>query len=170
MNVCFSGLGGQGIALLGLALGEAAARSGLNALQTQSYGAEARGGASYSTVIISKERILDIAPEELDMLVAMSQPAHDRFVKALKGDGLLVYESDLVKPKDAGGFGIPATSLSQKNLGKELFANMVMLGFFVKVSRIVDAGKAREAIAASVPPRTVENNLKAFAIGYDYTP
>ena len=103
MNVCFSGLGGQGIALLGLALGEAAARSGLNALQTQSYGAEARGGASYSTVIISKERILDIAPEELDMLVAMSQPAYDRFVKSLKGTGVLVYESALVKPTDAGG-------------------------------------------------------------------
>ena len=170
MNVCFSGLGGQGIALLGLALGEAAARSGLNALQTQSYGAEARGGASYSTVIISKERILDIAPEELDMLVAMSQPAYDRFVKSLKGTGVLVYESDLVKPADAGGAGIPATSLAQKHLGKELFANMVMFGFFVKVSRVVDAGKAREAIAASVPAKTIENNLKAFDLGFGYSP
>jgi len=191
MNVCFSGLGGQGIALLGLALGEAAARSGLNALQTQSYGAEARGGASYSTVIISKERILDIAPEELDMLVAMSQPAYDRFRKGLKGDGVLVYESDLVKPADAGGAedrcdcprssaprrpsvaggaGIPATSLARKNLGKELFANMVMFGFFVRVSRVVDAGKAREAIAASVPAKTVESNLKAFELGFDCTP
>jgi len=170
MNVCFSGLGGQGIALLGLALGEAAARSGVNALQTQSYGAEARGGASYSTVIISKERILDIAPEELDMLVAMSQPAYDRFVKGLKAGGLLVYESDLVRPVDAGGFGIPATSLAQKNLGKELFANMVMFGFFVKVSRLVDADTAREAIAASVPEKSVESNLKAFGIGYEYTP
>jgi 2-oxoglutarate ferredoxin oxidoreductase subunit gamma len=170
MNVCFSGLGGQGIALLGLALGEAAARSGVNALQTQSYGAEARGGASYSTVIISRERILDIAPEELDMLVAMSQPAYDRFVKSLKGGGLLVYESDLVKPGDAGGAGIPATSLAQKNLGKELYANMVMFGFFVKVGRLVDVDKAREAIAVSVPKRSVESNLKAFEIGYEYTP
>jgi 2-oxoglutarate ferredoxin oxidoreductase subunit gamma len=170
MNVCFSGLGGQGIALLGLALGEAAARSGLNALQTQSYGAEARGGASYSTVIISKERILDIAPEELDMLVAMSQPAYDRFVKSLKGSGVLVYESDLVRPADSGGAGIPATSLSQKHLGKELYANMVMFGFFVKVSRVVGAGRAREAIAASVPARTVENNLKAFELGFGHSP
>jgi len=169
MNVCFSGLGGQGIALLGLALGEAAARSGVNALQTQSYGAEARGGASYSTVIISKERILDIAPEELDMLVAMSQPAYDRFAKSLKGGGLLVYESELVKPLGASGFGIPATSLAQKNLGKELYANMVMFGFFVKVGRIVDADTAREAIAASVPKKSVDSNLKAFGIGYDYT-
>ncbi len=170
MNVCFSGLGGQGIALLGLALGEAAARSGVNALQTQSYGAEARGGASYSTVIISKERILDIVPEELDMLVAMSQPAYDRFVKGLKGGGLLVYESDLVKPADAGGAGIPATSLAQKHLGKELYANMVMFGFFVKVSRLVDADTARQAIAASVPKKSVGDNLKAFEIGYYYTP
>jgi 2-oxoglutarate ferredoxin oxidoreductase subunit gamma len=170
MNVCFSGLGGQGISLLGLVLGEAAARSGQNALQTQSYGAEARGGASYSTVIISSERILDLAPEELDMLVAMSQPAYDRFVKSLKGGGLVVYESDLVKPVDSGGAGIPATSLAKKHLGKELFANMVMLGFFVKVSRLVEAGHAREAIAASVPAKSADSNLKAFDIGLDYSP
>jgi 2-oxoglutarate ferredoxin oxidoreductase subunit gamma len=169
MIVCFSGLGGQGIALLGLALGEAAARSGLNALQTQSYGAEARGGASYSTVIISKERILDIAPEEVDMLVAMSQPAYDRFVKALRGDGVLIYDSELVAPSGAGGAGIPATSLAKRLLGKELYANMVIFGFFVKVSRVVDGDRAREAIAASVPQKTVENNLRAFEIGYSYT-
>jgi 2-oxoglutarate ferredoxin oxidoreductase subunit gamma len=170
LNVCFSGLGGQGISLLGLVLGEAAARSGRNALQTQSYGAEARGGASYSTVIISNERILDIAPEELDMLVAMSQPAYDRFVKSLKGGGLLVYESDLVKPADSGGAGIPATSLAKKHLGKELFANMVMFGFFVKVGRLVDAEKAREAIAASVPEKFKDSNLKAFGVGLEHAP
>jgi 2-oxoglutarate ferredoxin oxidoreductase subunit gamma len=170
MIVCFSGLGGQGIALLGLALGEAAARSGLNALQTQSYGAEARGGASYSTVIISKDRILDIAPEELDMLVAMSQPAYDKFVKALRGDGVLIYESDLVKPSATGGAGIPATTLARKSLGKELYANMVIFGFFVKVGRVVDGEKAKDAIAASVPPRTVEHNLKAFELGFGYSP
>ena len=169
MNVCFSGLGGQGIALLGLALGEAAARSGVNALQTQSYGAEARGGASYSTVIISKERILDIAPEELDMLVAMSQPAYDRFVKALKVGGLLVYDSDLVKPADSGGAGIPATALARKHLGKELFANMVIFGHFVKVGRTVEAEKAREAIAASVPGKHIESNLRAFELGYAHS-
>jgi Pyruvate/2-oxoacid:ferredoxin oxidoreductase gamma subunit len=46
---------------------------------------------------------------------------------------------------------------------------MVMLGFFVKVSRLVDAGKAREAIAASVPAKTIENNLKAFDLGFVYS-
>jgi 2-oxoglutarate ferredoxin oxidoreductase subunit gamma len=200
MNVCFSGLGGQGIVLLGVALGEAAARSGLNALQTQSYGAEARGGASYSAVIISRERILDIAPEDWDALVALSQPAYDRFSGALKLGGTLIYDSDLVRPAEGAGIpppanaggvsrssplpyspkaealsvpanfvkGIPSTALAKKHLGKELYANMVMFGYFVKVSNVVDKEKARQAIAASVPQRTVDDNLKAFEIGFKY--
>lgn len=170
MNVCFSGLGGQGISLLGLVLGEAAALSGQNALQTQSYGAEARGGASYSMVIISGERILDIAPEELDMLVVMSQPAYDRFSGRLRAGGRLFYESELVRPSGPGGLGIPATSLARKHLGKELYANMVMLGFFVREGRAIGAERAREAIAASVPERTVGDNLKAFEVGFGHKP
>jgi 2-oxoglutarate ferredoxin oxidoreductase subunit gamma len=168
MNVCFSGLGGQGIVLLGVALGEAAARSGLNALQTQSYGAEARGGASYSAVIISKERILDISAEEYDALVALSQPAYEKFSKTLKPGGTLVYDSDLVKPSEGAGKGIPSTALARKHLRKELYANMVIFGFFVGLSRIVEKENAKDAIAAIVPEHTVENNLKAFYIGYDH--
>ena len=169
MNVCFSGLGGQGIVLLGVALGEAAARSGLNALQTQSYGAEARGGASYSAVIISKESILDISAEEYDALVALSQPAYEKFFGALRPEGSLVYDSDLVKPPEGAGHGIPSTALAKKHLGKELYANMVIFGHFVKVSGIVDGKKAKEAIAACVPAGTAPNNLKAFGIGFGYT-
>ena len=169
MNICFSGLGGQGIVLLGVALGEAAARSGLNALQTQSYGAEARGGASYSAVIISKERIADISADQFDALVALSQPAYDRFSKALVAGGTLVYDSDLVRPPAGAGKGIPSTAMAKKNLGKELYANMVIFGHFVKISGIVNAKKAREAIAACVPEGTAKNNLRAFEIGFFYS-
>jgi len=168
MNVCFSGLGGQGIVLLGVALGEAAARSGQNALQTQSYGAEARGGASYSAVIISKERILDISAEEYDALVALSQPAYDRFSGALRSGGILVYDSDLVRPPDGAGRGIPSTALARRLLGRELYANMVIFGFFVRASGIVEEDKAREAIEASVPEGTAPKNLRAFEIGFSY--
>ena len=168
MNVCFCGLGGQGIVLLGVALGEAAARSGQNALQTQSYGAEARGGASFSAVMISKERILDISAENYDALVAISQPAYDRFFGALAPGGMLVFDSDLVKPAGGEGRGIPSTSLAKRKLGNEIYANMVIFGYFVRVGGMVDVKKAKEAIAAIVPGHTVDNNLKAFHIGYDH--
>jgi 2-oxoglutarate ferredoxin oxidoreductase subunit gamma len=154
--------------LLGVALGEAAARSGQNALQTQSYGAEARGGASYSAVIISKERILDISAEEYDALVALSQPAYDRFSGALRSGGILVYDSDLVRPPDGAGRGIPSTALARRLLGRELYANMVIFGFFVRASGIVEEDKAREAIEASVPEGTAPKNLRAFEIGFSY--
>ena len=168
-NVCFSGLGGQGIVLLGVVLGEAGAHAGLNALQTQSYGAEARGGASYSAVMLSRERILDIAPEDYDALVALSQPAYDKFSRALKLGGTLIYDTDLVRPAEGAGKGIPATALAKEHLGKELYANMVAFGYFARVSGIVDRMTASAAIEASVPKGTSERNLKAFEIGYEYT-
>jgi 2-oxoglutarate ferredoxin oxidoreductase subunit gamma len=119
-------------------------------------------------VIISKERILDISAEEYDALVALSQPAYEKFSKALRPQGTLVYDSDLVKPSGNAGSGIPSTALAKKHLGKELYANMVIFGHFVNVSGIVDEKSAEEAIAACVPAGTAPNNLKAFGIGFGY--
>ena len=52
-----SGSGGQGLILAGIILGEAASiYGGKQATQSQSYGPEARGGASRSEVIISEEK------------------------------------------------------------------------------------------------------------------
>jgi 2-oxoglutarate ferredoxin oxidoreductase subunit gamma len=168
MNVSFAGFGGQGIVLLGIVLGQSAARSGKNALQTQSYGPEARGGACHSTVIVSDGRISEIEPEVLDILVAMSQPAYDKYSNILREDGRLLFDSELVKPSGRGGRGIPATGLARGKLGKELYANIVMFGFFVKSSGIVDRSVAREAIETAVPKGTAEANLKAFDVGYEY--
>ena len=52
-----SGSGGQGLILAGIILAEAAINQGLNAIQSQSYGPEARGGASKAEVIIGVEEI-----------------------------------------------------------------------------------------------------------------
>ncbi|MEM4728824.1 MAG: 2-oxoacid:acceptor oxidoreductase family protein [Thermoplasmata archaeon] len=191
--VRFSGFGGQGVVLMGVVLGRAVALAGKRVLQTQSYGAEARGGACHSTVTISEGPVFEIEPEEIDVLVTMSQPAHDRFIGLLRPGGTLLFDSDLVKaprgaPSGAAGDvaptkglvkenhastagrmrGIPATALASRELGRELFANVVMLGFFVRETGAVGAEDARKALEETVPTGTVKKNLRAFEVGLGY--
>ncbi|RLI42851.1 2-oxoacid:ferredoxin oxidoreductase subunit gamma, partial [Candidatus Bathyarchaeota archaeon] len=97
VEVRISGLGGQGVILAGQILGRAAVHDGKNAVQTQSYGAEARGSAAKSEVIISDDKIGFPVVRKCDILVAMSQEAVEKNVKDLKEDGILVVDSLMVK-------------------------------------------------------------------------
>ena len=103
MNIRFSGFGGQGIVLSGYIYGVAAVLDRKKALQTQSYGSESRGGGCRSDVIISDEDIYELAPPRVDVLVALSQAAYDAYLPALKPDGTLIVEDDLVDQEPAIG-------------------------------------------------------------------
>jgi 2-oxoglutarate ferredoxin oxidoreductase subunit gamma len=97
-EVRFSGKGGQGMILAGIILAEAAAiYSGKNAIQSQSYGPEARGGASRADVIIANGDILYPKTTALDFLLALSQEACDSYARHLKEGGILLADSEAVK-------------------------------------------------------------------------
>ncbi len=180
MNIRLAGFGGQGIVMAGYVLGRAGILDGGNALQTQSYGSEARGGACKSDVIISAGEILEFAPSSLDVLVAMAQPALDRFRANLKPDGTLIYESELVEPgleSEVPGpeskdhlrhttFGLPATEIARERFGREVVANVIMLGCLAGLTGVVSRDSLRAAISESVPQKTVDLNLEAFEEGY----
>ena len=168
MNIRLAGFGGQGIVMAGYVLGNAGILDGGNALQTQSYGSESRGGACKSDVIISDRAIVDLAPSAVDVLVAMSQPALDKFLPSLKADGILIYESDLVKPRDTGvrALGLPATRLANETFGRDMAANIIVLGCLAGLTGAASRESFRKAVAQSVPPKTVEMNLDAFEEGF----
>lgn len=169
VEVRISGLGGQGVVLAGVILGRAAVYDGRYAVQTQSYGAEARGSAVKSEVIISDEKINFPKVRKCDILVAMSQSALDTHFKDLKENGILLVDGDLVKrvPKiEANVFRIPATKIAETELKSRIYANVVMLGALTKITRIVSKDIVEKAIADSVPQETKENNLNGFKKGY----
>ncbi len=168
MNIRLAGFGGQGIVMAGYVLGHGGILEGANVLQTQSYGSESRGGASKSDVIISDGEILDLAPSELDVLVAMAQPALDKFLPNLKPDGTLIYESDMVKPSGDSirAFGLPATNIAKEQFGREVVANVIMLGFLAGLTGAVSRDSLRTAVAQNVPQKTVDLNLDAFEEGF----
>lgn len=170
MNIRFCGFGGQGIILSGYILGNAAVAENLNALQTQSYGSESRGGACKSDVIISKEEILEIEADQLDVLVAFSQPAYDAYVGRLRREGILIIEDDLVKPANNSPVApcrIKATDIAYKKFGRKIMANTVMLGFVTAIVKQISRKSMENAVRQSAPPGTEEANLMAFAQGYE---
>jgi 2-oxoglutarate ferredoxin oxidoreductase subunit gamma len=165
-----AGFGGQGMMLAGLLIGKAAALyDGKEAVLSQSYGPEARGGASNADVIISDEPIDYPLVTRPDHLVAMFQEAYDRYRPDLVKDGILVIESDLVRPSaDEGPYrGIPATRIAEE-LGRRIVANVVMVGFFSGATGLISPQAGEQSIRNTVRPRLVDLNLKAFNAGYDY--
>jgi len=171
-EVLITGFGGQGIILIGNILGKAATIYDLkHATMIQAYGPEARGGSCSSQVIISDEEILFPYVQQAQVLICMSQEGFDKNIASLLPGGLLIWDTDLVNPRSLNptwtAYHIPATRFAQE-LGNKMMANIVMLGFLSTVSELVHVDSLRQAMLASVPARTRENNAKAFDRGREY--
>ncbi|MCD6473650.1 MAG: 2-oxoacid:acceptor oxidoreductase family protein [Thermoplasmata archaeon] len=168
VEIRFAGYGGQGIILMGnIAAKAAVLYDKKNAVYTPSYGPEARGGAASSNVIIANEEIDYPYVTSIDILVAMSQLGYENNAPLLKEDGLLIIDSDLVRLKNGAGkiAKIQATRLAEQ-LGKRIVANIVMLGFFAAVTKVVSYEAMKKAVLETVPAKYKELNEKALEIGY----
>ncbi len=170
-EICLAGFGGQGVVMSGYVIGRACAvNAGQHATMIQSFGPEARGSSCSATVAISDAEILYPYVHNPDILVVMSAEGYEKFGGLLKTDGILIYEKDLVHPSPAEGqpaYGIPSTRIAE-SLGRTLVQNIVMVGFFSAVTKIIPRETMRTAVKESVPRGTEELNLKAFDAGYRY--
>ncbi len=167
-----TGYGGQGVIMCGYIIGKSAALfADKHATLNQSFGPEARGSACSAQVIVSDEEVLYPYMRKPDIMIAMSQEAYSLFEPDLKNDGILLVDEDLVKidaPRDnIKLYSIPATRIAEQ-LGRKIVLNIVMLGFFSAVSKIVDVDAVRQAVTSSVPKGTEELNLKAFNSGFEF--
>ncbi len=172
MDIRFSGFGGQGIIKSGILIGMAASlHDNKFGTMTQSFGPEARGGACSAQVVVNDTPILYpyiVAPE---ILVTMSQEAYEKFLDELAPDGILLTDVDLVKPErlrtDVRMYSVPATRIAEE-MGNRIFANVVMVGFFTGITKVISPGSVKAALPDSVPERFIDVNIKAFERGYDY--
>jgi 2-oxoglutarate ferredoxin oxidoreductase subunit beta len=171
-EVQLGGFGGQGIISAGKIIGQAAAiYDGLEACFTQSYGPEARGGAAGSQVVIASDPVHHPHLIQPTSMIIMSQGAYAKYVPTLATGGTLLIDDGLViRPddyrRDVTIYGLPATQIAEE-LGNNRMANVVMLGFWTAIVGVVSQEAMRQAVAESVPGKTVESNLKAFAFGYE---
>jgi 2-oxoglutarate ferredoxin oxidoreductase subunit gamma len=168
VEIRISGFGGQGVVLAGQILGRAAVYDGKNVIQTQSYGAEARGSMAKSEVIISSGKIGFPIVRKCDVLIAMNDGTVEKDLKDLKEDGILLVDSSTVKKvltPSARVFKVSATRIAENFFGGKLYANMIMLGALTAISKIVSEQSVKFALKDSVAEKAVETNFRAFKKG-----
>jgi 2-oxoglutarate ferredoxin oxidoreductase subunit gamma len=168
-EVRFSGFGGQGIILSAVILGRAAVMyDNKHAVQTQVYGPEARGGASMSAVIIDDEPVLFPKVATPDIYVIMSQEGFEKYGAGAPESAVMVLDSSLVhsRPK-CRYYEIPATREAKQALGRDIVANIVMLGALVAATKVVSEAALEKAILDSVPKGTEALNAKAMKKGIE---
>jgi 2-oxoglutarate ferredoxin oxidoreductase subunit gamma len=163
-EIRIGGLGGQGIILAGVIFGEAAARAGYQVVQTQSYGPESRGGAARCEVVIASEPIDYPRVTRADVLVALSQPAFDKYGSDMSAEGVVVVDSDLVTAD--GAITMPFTKTAEE-VGYKIVTNMVMLGYLGALLDLVPHEVLEEVVMLNVPKGTEELNRRAVAAGRD---
>ncbi len=168
-NFRFSGTGGQGLITAGIILAEAALLDGRLAVQSQSYGPEARGGSSKAEVILSDAPIHYGRVTHPDTLLVMSQEAADKFSGDCDASSLIITDSLFVsdvRAKGARRIDLPITHTAREACGKPLFANIVALGAVVALTRCVTTEALERAVLRRVPKGTEDANRKALAAGY----
>lgn len=170
-NVLLCGMGGQGIILSAVILGTAAVtKNGKYAVQTQSYGSEARGGQCQAELIIDEQPIVSPVAGKKDVMVAMFQEAYDKYISTLDEEGLLIYDSALVgdlRQPVANACPVPATDIAVK-LGNRMAANMVMLGFMCEYTGCVSNQALKDTVSSLVSEKFLELDLQAVDKGIEY--
>ncbi len=165
-----AGAGGQGIALAGLVLAEAAVAAGRNATHAQAYGPESRGGASNAVVTIDDEEIAYPCADRVDVLVALTQEAYQRYIRELEPGGILLVDRGHVSIDSqlpATCHALPISETALRVLGTPVGANLVALGALVELSGVVSLEAMERAIAARKPGGSAEPGLRAFRAGLE---
>lgn len=164
-----SGSGGQGLILAGIILADAALHDGNNVVQSQSYGPEARGGASKAEVIISEDIINYPKVNKCDILLSLTEKAYDKYIDSLKTGGILILDKSINKPIDRDDiktYSIPILETASKVLGKPMVANIVALGTIFELTKIVSKESLEKSVLNRVPRGTEELNKKALDEGF----
>jgi 2-oxoglutarate ferredoxin oxidoreductase subunit gamma len=166
-EIRLSGSGGQGIILSGIILAEALGLYGEKFVaQTQSYGPEARGGASKAEVIVSNEEIDYPKAIKLDLLLAMNQKSCDEYYRDLKEDGLLIVDSTFVtQVPTSKAIQIAFTKIAREKFRKEIVANIISLGAIAEFMDIISPKAMEAAVLARVPKGTEKLNRDALKAG-----
>jgi 2-oxoglutarate ferredoxin oxidoreductase subunit gamma len=172
VEIRLAGLGGQGVVLASVILGRAASvYDKMNAVQTETYGSDMRGGDVCTEVIIAEERIIYPVINNPDILIALDQKAYNNNFNDLKPEGIIITDSDLVKvsslKKGIIHYHQSFNKIAIEQLKKKAVANIIMLGFLQEKTKIVSLNAIGKAIADLVPSKTLDLNLQALHRGVD---
>ncbi len=169
VRMVFSGSGGQGVITAAIILAEAAViHEGMNATQSQSYGAAARGGSTRSDIIISEKEIDFPEVTQPNVLVCLTQGAYNSYASVIRPGGILLTDSryvETIRKIDAKQIEIPMYDSVIEKIGKPVVFNICMLGTLVSITEVIKPKSILAAVVAKVPKDFIELNTKAFELG-----
>ncbi len=168
-EIRLSGSGGQGLVLAGVIMAEAlGVYEGKNVSQTQSYGPEARGGASRSDIIISDGEIYYPKATELDILLCLTQESCDEYFHYLKEEGILIVDSDRVRQVPTNkAYVLPFIRIASEKVGTPVVANVVSVAAIVEISGICSRESLEKAVLGRAPKGTEDKNRLACEMGFE---
>lgn len=166
-ELIISGSGGQGAILAGIILAAAALDDGYNVIQTQSYGPEARGGASRAEVLISQDELAYPKVQKCNLMVAMTQQALDKYASLLDDNAILLTDEEIRTGQVKGSVTVYKAPIfaTVEQMKKPMVANILVLGILNTIADIVNAEALSSAVKDRVPASTIEINLKALEEG-----
>jgi 2-oxoglutarate ferredoxin oxidoreductase subunit gamma len=168
-RMVFSGSGGQGVITAAIIMAEAAVLyEGLNAVQSQLYGAAARGGATRSDVIIADEKINYPKVIQPNVLVCLTNEAYIKFARIIRPGGLLVTDQRYVKTQkkvDARQKELPMFQTVMEKIGKPIVFNICMLGAVIQLIDLVRPESVMKVLENRTPPGFLEMNREALNLG-----
>lgn len=168
-RIMLSGAGGQGVITAAIILAEAAVlHEGLNAVQSQSYGAEARGGATRSDVIISDSEIFFPKVVQPNTLACLTQAAYNRYAPLIRPGGLLITDSRYVVPEkrvDARQVAFPLHETVMAEIGVAVVYNICVLGALIRMTEVVSPESILKVLETRLPQKTLETNRSALDLG-----
>ncbi len=169
VRMVFSGSGGQGVITAAIILAEAAVLyEDLVAVQSQSYGPEARGGATRSDVIISDAEIHFPKVHQPNVLVCLTQMAYNKFSSIIRPGGLLITDSRFVKTErkvDAQQKEMPMFKNVMDKIGKPIVFNICMLGAVIHLTELVRPESILKVLEKRIPSGFLGMNREALELG-----
>ena len=170
-RIVFSGAGGQGVITAGIILAEAAVlHEGLNATQAQSYGPEARGGATRSDVIISDSEIRYPKVVQPNILITLTQEAYNKYVSIVRPGGMVIADARFItlsNAVDARQIALPMYQSVMERIGKPIVLNICMLGALLGVAELVKADSILAVLERRIAHDFLAMNRQALELGFD---
>ena len=173
-EIIIVGKGGQGILLAGHLLSDAIAKNtNYHVVNMAFYSAETRGTESRTEIVIADnaEESDYFMARRSDIAIFMHPEYVSKYIKNLKQEALVIADSSydfsiLNNVKNVRVFKYPFTITAEQKLGTSRVANVVMLGFLLALTNIVDIDSLKKSIRENVKKRWVKVNLKALELGY----
>lgn len=170
-RLVFSGSGGQGVITASIILAEAAViYENKNAIQSQSYGAAARGGSTRSDVIIDDTEIFFPKVVQPNILISLTQESYHKFAAIIRPGGLLLVDSKYVKVEtkvDARHISLPMYDTVMKKIGKPIVFNICVLGALIGVSHLIKPESILKVLETTIPEDFMDMNKKALDLGFE---